>query len=119
MTNKYKIVLLGSGNVAYHLAEMLKRSDINVFQVYNINKESGKKLAQKYNTSFTNKISEINKTLLDIEKQIKEILEKEKEEEKFPNELILELRAGAGGDEASLFAAELANMYQIFSEKKG
>jgi len=64
-------------------------------------------------------ISEINKTLLDIEKQIKEILEKEKEEEKFPNELILELRAGAGGDEASLFAAELANMYQIYSEKKG
>ncbi len=61
MTNKYKIVLLGSGNVAYHLAEMLKRSDINIYQIYNINQESGKKLAQKYNTNFVNNIHEIEK----------------------------------------------------------
>ena len=59
MTNKYKIVLLGSGNVAYHLAEMLKRSDINIYQVYNINKKSGEKLAKKHNSSFTNNINEI------------------------------------------------------------
>ncbi len=64
-------------------------------------------------------IVEIDKILDGIKKQILEIIEKQKEEEKFPNELILEVRAGAGGDEASLFAAELANMYQLFSEKKG
>ena len=39
-----------------------------------------------------------------IAKQIEEILILTKEEEKFPNEIILEIRAGAGGDEASLFA---------------
>lgn len=32
---------------------------------------------------------------------------------------ILEVRAGAGGDEASLFAAELFNMYQQFAGRRG
>jgi peptide chain release factor 1 len=54
-----------------------------------------------------------------ISKQIEEILEKEKEEEKFPNEIILEVRAGAGGDEASIFAYQLAGMYQRYAEKNG
>lgn len=35
------------------------------------------------------------------------------------NRLILEIRAGAGGDEASIFAGDLARMYQRYSEKKG
>ena len=59
MTSKYKIVLIGSGNVAFHIAEMLKSIDINIYQVYNINNESGKKLAKKYNSKFTNNIIEI------------------------------------------------------------
>lgn len=32
---------------------------------------------------------------------------------------ILELRAGAGGDEAALFAADLFRMYQSYSQKRG
>ncbi|HET8650444.1 MAG TPA: peptide chain release factor 1 [Gemmatimonadales bacterium] len=32
---------------------------------------------------------------------------------------ILEIRAGTGGDEAALFAADLARMYQRFSERQG
>ncbi|OGI61245.1 hypothetical protein A2814_00565 [Candidatus Nomurabacteria bacterium RIFCSPHIGHO2_01_FULL_38_19] len=39
--------------------------------------------------------------------------------EEFPNEIVLEVRAGAGGDEASLFAWELAHMYEKFSESQG
>ncbi len=39
--------------------------------------------------------------------------------EEFPNEIVLEVRAGAGGDEASLFAWELAHMYELFSMAKG
>lgn len=53
-----------------------------------------------------------------IERQIEEIMKSEKEEEEFPNEIVLEVRAGAGGDEASLFAYELAHMYERFSEYK-
>lgn len=51
--------------------------------------------------------------------QIEENLKKEEEEEQFPNEIILEVRAGAGGDEASIFAYQLANMYQRYAEIKG
>lgn len=54
-----------------------------------------------------------------ISKQIEEILNKDKEEEEFPNEIVLEVRAGAGGDEASLFAWELAHMYEKFGELQG
>ncbi len=53
-----------------------------------------------------------------IERQIEEITKSEKEEEEFPNEIVLEVRAGAGGDEASLFAWELAHMYERYSETK-
>jgi protein subunit release factor A len=36
-----------------------------------------------------------------IEKQIQDILDKEKEKEEFPNEIVLEVRAGAGGGKIS------------------
>ena len=54
-----------------------------------------------------------------LQVQIQEILDKEKEEEEVPNELILEVRAGAGGDEGSLFARNLAEMYERYATKKG
>jgi peptide chain release factor 1 len=53
-----------------------------------------------------------------IERQIEELEKSEKEEEEFPNEIILEVRAGAGGDEASLFAWELAHMYERYAEEQ-
>ncbi|MCK5027067.1 MAG: PCRF domain-containing protein [Candidatus Pacebacteria bacterium] len=51
--------------------------------------------------------------------QMDEILEASKEEEEFPRKLMLEVRAGAGGEEAAIFAYNLANMYQKYAEKKG
>lgn len=51
--------------------------------------------------------------------QITGILKAQKEEEQFPNEIVLEVRAGAGGDEAALFAFELAQMYERFAESIG
>ena len=33
------------------------------------------------------------------------------------NKIIMEVRAGAGGDEASIFAGELVNMYQKYAQK--
>jgi peptide chain release factor 1 len=35
------------------------------------------------------------------------------------DKVILEIRAGAGGDEAAIFAADLARMYQRYAAKKG
>ena len=54
-----------------------------------------------------------------LEQQIHLILEVDKKEEEFPNEIILEVRAGAGGDEASLFAKQLSEMYEKYAEMKG
>ncbi len=52
-----------------------------------------------------------------IERQLSEMMKADKEEEEFPNEIVIEVRAGAGGDEASLFAWELAQMYKRFADK--
>lgn len=52
-------------------------------------------------------------------KQMEEILDAEKKEEEFPNEIILEVRAGAGGDEAGLFAKELSEMYGLYATAQG
>lgn len=41
------------------------------------------------------------------------------ETEAFPNEIILEVRAGAGGEEAALFARELADMYTAYAKNQG
>jgi peptide chain release factor 1 len=51
--------------------------------------------------------------------QMDEILKEEKMEEEFPNEIVLEVRAGVGGEEAALFAEELANMYRKYADQKG
>src|SRR3989344_8052326 len=54
-----------------------------------------------------------------LEKQVQEILDKDKVEALITNEIVIEVRAGAGGDEASLFAWELAHMYEKYSEAQG
>src|ERR1700690_3591717 len=40
-------------------------------------------------------------------------------EREWPNEVVLEVRAGVGGEEASLFAEELAGMYLKYAESRG
>lgn len=55
----------------------------------------------------------------DILVEIEQILAKEKEEVARPSSVVMELRAGAGGDEASIFARDLKEMYQKYAEKRG
>ncbi len=52
-------------------------------------------------------------------KQMEDIVTEEAKEEEFPNEIILEVRAGAGGEEASIFAEDLAHMYTRYAENQG
>lgn len=51
--------------------------------------------------------------------EMTKIVESSKEEEVKPYGVILEVRAGAGGDEAGLFAEELAQAYLKYAEKQG
>lgn len=61
-------------------------------------------------------IREQKKSILE---QMDLILKSEEEEEEFPNEVVLEVRAGAGGEEAALFAHDLAEMYMYYAQKRG
>lgn len=63
-----------------------------------------------------NSIKDQKKALLE---QMDGILKEDEEEIEFPNELVLEVRAGVGGEEAALFAEDLALMYQKYAEKMG
>ena len=78
--------------------------------------------------------------LLEVDPSMKELAEKEIEdiesqkealmkqmvqiigdpnEREWPNEIVLEVRAGVGGDEAALFAEEVAQMYVKYAQSKG
>ena len=54
-----------------------------------------------------------------LQSEIDKILEREKVDEQFPNEAVLEIRAGAGGQEAALFAEELSQMYRAYVAQMG
>ncbi|WP_448587950.1 peptide chain release factor 1 [Thermocrinis sp.] len=53
----------------------------------------------------------------ELEKEIKKLLVPT--DERDTKNVILEIRAGVGGEEAALFAADLLNMYQKYAEEKG
>ncbi len=62
-------------------------------------------------------IQQLKKEQKDLEKQIElSLLPKDPNDDK---NVILEIRQGAGGDEAALFAAELFRMYQRYAERNG
>lgn len=61
-------------------------------------------------------LSEIGRAIENLEKELKVLLlPKDPNDEK---NILLEIRAGTGGEEAALFAAELFRMYSRYAEKK-
>jgi peptide chain release factor 1 len=64
-----------------------------------------------------NELAELENLKIKLEEEIKVLfIPKDPHDEK---NVILEIRAGAGGDEASLFAQDLFRMYSRYAEKKG
>lgn len=72
-----------------------------------------KEMAQE---EIENKKKELEETEFSIQKLR---IEREFEDEDDNRSAILEIRAGAGGDEASLFAADIFRMYKNYSVNKG
>lgn len=84
--------------------------------------ESIKNMAEKDPSMLSLAEEEINNLKSQKEvvfEQMKNIVSQEDEEEKYPNEIIMEIRAGVGGEEAAIFAEDLTKMYKRFSELKG
>lgn len=65
MTSR-KIVIVGAGNVAFHLTRALLENTVNVVQIFNRTLEKAQELASNYNIKYTNKISEIEEADLYI-----------------------------------------------------
>lgn len=62
-------------------------------------------------------IREIEPRILEIEEELRvALLPKDPNDDK---NVIVEIRAGTGGDEASLFAADLFRMYSRYAERQG
>ena len=59
-------------------------------------------------------LAEAKKQMPELEKELKLLLPKDPNDEK---NVFVEIRAGAGGDEAALFAADLFRMYSRFAER--
>ncbi len=57
----------------------------------------------------------LNEQIRGVEEKLKEIMKADEVADEYPSEIILEVRAGAGGDEAALFASQLADMYQKYA----
>lgn len=64
-------------------------------------------------------VARIRSRQTDILAEIEQILAKEKEEVARPISVVMELRAGTGGDEAAIFARDLKEMYQKYAEHRG
>lgn len=84
--------------------------------------ESVRKMAEKDPSMFSlaeEEIKNLESQKENILAQMKSITAADEEEEKFPNEVIMEIRAGVGGEEAAIFAEDLAKMYKRYVELKG
>lgn len=55
------VVILGAGNVAYHITRALLENTINVVQIFNRTLDKAQNFSEDYNINYTDKISEIVK----------------------------------------------------------
>ncbi len=95
------------------LAEQLEDLDRKISEAESLlGDESLKEMAEAEIVDYKNQKAQVEET-------IKNIFEKDKEEAETPNSIILEIQGGAGGDESTLFAADLANMYSAYCTNKG
>lgn len=84
--------------------------------------ESIRKMAEKDPAMFSlaeEELKNIQSQKENLFEQMKSILTVEDAEDKYPNEVIMEIRAGVGGEEATIFAEDLAKMYNRFCDLKG
>jgi peptide chain release factor 1 len=65
----------------------------------------------------TEELRNLGKDLVKLEKELKILLISPDPHEK--KNVIMEIRAGTGGEEAALFAADLFRMYARYAERKG
>ena len=66
---------------------------------------------------FQEEAQRLEGVVLELEEQLADLLAPRDEHDS--EDIIMEIKAGAGGEEAALFAADLARMYERFADKTG
>ena len=66
---------------------------------------------------FEDELYELNGKIIDLEEEIKILLLPKDENDE--NNVIIEIRAAAGGEESALFGSLLMNMYRRYAERRG
>ncbi|ATU05624.1 peptide chain release factor 1 [Candidatus Gracilibacteria bacterium HOT-871] len=98
---------------------------VDIYKIYKSANESLEENKEMLNTEKDEEMRELLKEdIHQLEEKIPELEEELKIEllPKDPNDdknIIVEVRAGTGGEEAALFAGELAKSYMIFAENEG
>lgn len=134
LSNRYNEVtqLLNSPDIASNQEKykklMIEQSDllpiVNTYNEYNHYIDMQNEALEILNSEDDEELKNLAKDELNISKQKQEDLLKELTVlllPKDPNDsknVIVEIRAGAGGDEASLFAAQIYRMYLRYAERK-
>jgi peptide chain release factor 1 len=95
----------------YHVYKNLVGNIDNCRQVLAIEKDAELREMAKA------ELEELEPTLVPMEEQIRMMLVPKDPEDAKP--AVLEIRGGTGGDEASLFAGDLARMYMRYLDKRG
>ena len=86
-------------------------------KIEELKKELNSSEDQEYKTLVEEEISKLNKENFDLEQKLLTLLLPQEPQEN--KNVILEIRAGTGGEEAALFAGDLFRMYSKYCAKKG
>ncbi|HZG00003.1 MAG TPA: DUF2520 domain-containing protein [Chitinophagales bacterium] len=57
--SKHKLVIVGAGNVGFHLGQRLHQAGYDIKQVFSLTPHHGKSLGEKVNSTFTNDVAQI------------------------------------------------------------
>ncbi|APT92770.1 peptide chain release factor 1 [Corynebacterium phocae] len=66
---------------------------------------------------FQSEVERLEPLVVELEEKLADLLAPRDEHDS--EDIVMEIKAGAGGEEAALFAAELARMYERFADKAG
>ncbi|HLF18043.1 MAG TPA: peptide chain release factor 1 [Candidatus Omnitrophota bacterium] len=99
------------------LVAAFKEHEKTVRQIDELKKLLKEKHDREFEELAKEELSELQKNEKQLLEQLKDLVNPKKQGSN--KNLIIEIRAGTGGEEASLFAADLYRMYTKFADKKG
>ena len=68
-------------------------------------------------SAFASEVERLEPKVVELEEKLADMLAPRDPHD--PDDMVMEIKAGAGGEEAALFAGELVRMYQRYAEKHG